>query len=178
MKHELKWALAALPLALCWHSAYAQNQNQASVVRNTDLKAQPFSDAETIKSLPSNQKVDVVSRKASWTEVRADGNTGWLKMLSLRYESTGAAPNAANNAGSGVKTLLNIAATGTSGSTATTSVRGFRKADFANPSSPDLEALEKMKTFAVSKPDASDFALAEKLQEQEQAYVKAPGDKS
>ena len=175
MKHELKWVLAALPLALCWHSTQAQNQSQASVVRNTDLKAQPFSDAETIKSLPANHKVDVVSRKASWTEVRTDGSTGWLKMLSLRFESAGTVP--ANNAGNGVKTLLNIAATGTSGSTATTSVRGLRKADFANPSSPDLEALEKMKAFAVSKPDASDFVLAEKLQEQEQAYVKAPGDK-
>lgn len=178
MKHELKWALAALPLALCWHSAQAQNQSQANVVRNTDLKAQPFSDAETIKSLPANQKVDVVSRKASWTEVRAEGSTGWLKMLSLRYESTGTSPSSGNSVGKGLQTLGNIAATGTSGSTATTSVRGLRKADFANPSNPDLEAMEKMKTFAVSKPDASDFALAEKLQEQEQAYVKAPGDKS
>lgn len=175
MKHELKWALAALPLALCWQAAQAQSQ--ASVVRNTDLKAQPFTDAETIKSLAANQKIDIISRKASWTEVRAEGSTGWLKMLSLRFESN-VSGSPANSAGSGVKTLLNIATTGTSGSTATTSVRGLRKADFANPSTPDLDAMEKMKGFAVSKPDASQFALAEKLQEQEQAYVKAPGGKS
>ena len=154
-------------------SVYAQNTNQAVVVRATDLKAQAASDAATLKVLPENSTVDVLSRKASWTEVRAQTTVGWVKMLSLRF---GGKTESASSTDT-VKGFFNLAKTGSSGSTVTTGARGFGKEKFTNPT-PNPEALGKMKNFTISKTEAANFAKQEKLIEQKQNYVKASGDQS
>jgi cellulase/cellobiase CelA1 len=166
MKYHLKWALAALPFTLLCQTVQAQNQ--ANVVRDTELKAQPFVDAATLKSLNSNAKVNVLSQKASWMEVQAQGTTGWLKMLSLRFEAR------AENSGKVLDSVKSLRGD----STTTTSVRGLRKANFLNQISPSPDAFEKVKQFPPSKPEATEFAKKEKLEDQRQDYVKAPGGNS
>ncbi len=173
MKHSLTLLLVALPLSFSYQTSQAQS-SQASVVRPTDLKAQAFSDAATIKVLPENLKIDVLSRKASWMEVKAQGSLGWVKMLSLRFDSGVQSSGGLTNA---TKGFFEAARTGGTASTVTTGAKGFDIAQFENPT-PNPEALAKMKQFSAPKTDASNFAKQEKLQEQNQTYLKAPGDKS
>lgn len=148
-------------------------QTQATVVRSTELKAKPFSDAETVKSLNENDKLGVLSRKASWTEVKAQDSSGWVKMLSIRFEGGDLNTKANDNVLSG---LANLAKGSSSGSTTTTAVKGWDKETFKNLS-PNQDRLQKAIGFAVTKSDAKTFAAQQELSDQDQAYVKADGSK-
>lgn len=151
----------------------ATAQSQATVVRSTELKAKPFSDSETLKALKESDKLSVLSRKASWTEVKAQDVSGWVKMLSLRFDDQGTKSfNVAETLGSGI----NLQKGTNSGSTTTTAVKGWDKNDFKNLS-PNSERLQKMQALSVSKADAKAFANQGNLNDQEQAYVKAEGDR-
>jgi len=172
MKHHKIHLLLTCTLAALISSVQAQDSGQATVARSAELKAQPFSDAATLKQLAENQKLDVISRKASWMEVRTQDLTGWVKMLSLRFDTKS---ESSSSTGNTVKSLFSLVKTGSSGSTTTTGAKGWSKESFANLS-PNPDAFEKMKQLASNKNDASNFAKQEKLQEQEQAYVKGKGD--
>lgn len=175
MNHQQKVLVLACAIGLSSSplTTHAQNTGQATVARSTELKAQPFSDAATVKMLAENQKLDVVSRKASWMEVRDQSLTGWVKMLSLRFENK---PNETSNKVSDTaKSLLSFVKTGSSGSTTTTGAKGWSKESFANLT-PNTDGFEKMKLLASDKSDAINFAKQENLREQEQAYLKTKGE--
>lgn len=170
MKHFIPPILIAGSL-LTLQSATAQNQ--ATVVRSTELKAKPFSDAETVKALKENDKLNVLSRKASWTEVKAQDVSGWVKMLSLRFEGRDAKET-------DVKALVDsgfaLGKGSATGSTTTTAVKGLDKDSFKNLS-PNMERFQKMQSFSANKNDAKNFASQQKLIEQEQAYINGEGGK-
>lgn len=168
---------SCLPLNLVLGCALLGNlalaKDEAFAVRATDVKEQPFSDAKTLSRLSENSKIEVLARKGSWMQVSATGVNGWVKMLSLRFESHGPGPA---NDNSGLKSVYNLATTGSSGSTVTTATRSLDEKKFtkttANP-----QALASMRSFAVTKADAQKFAKLEKLNEQSMAYVSSTGGK-
>lgn len=166
MNKLLAGAVLVLP-----YLAYAQEH--AMTVRPTDLKAQPFSDATTITRLIENLKVDVLSRKVSWMEIKTPAGSGWVKMLSLRFES-GTAP--AKNDASALKSIYNLATTGSSGSTVATDARGLDEYKLNNPS-PNPRAFEMIRSYALNRQDAEKFAKAEKLNVQGIEYRNAAGEK-
>lgn len=168
MKKLLAGALLVLPSL-----GYTQAQEHALTVRATDLKAQPFSDAATIAKLVENLKVEVVGRKVSWMEIKTPSNSGWVKMLSLRFES-GSAPTK-SDAGT-LKSLYNLATTGSSGSTVSTDARGLDEYKLSNPS-PNPRAFEMIRSYALNRQDAEKFAKAEKLNVQQLEYRNAKGEK-
>ncbi len=143
----------------------------AYTVRATELKAKPFADAATLRSLAEHGKVEIITRQASWMQVKSDGTTGWVKMLSLRL-GNGDAPIKSGDSGLGA--LFNVAATGNSGSTVTTGVRGLSEENLKN-ARPNPQALETMNGYAVSKEAASGFAKAGKLKSQQIDYLPPSG---
>ncbi|MFZ6649361.1 hypothetical protein ACO0LO_26790 [Undibacterium sp. TJN25] len=145
----------------------------AFTVRSTELKSGPASDTTTVSRLAENNKVEILTRKAAWMQVRADSLTGWVKMLSLRFGDATPPPK---NETSGLQSMYNLVTTGKSGSNVTTGARGLdeRKLTVAVP---NPKALDAMRTYAVSKPDAQRFAKAEKLDPQTVDYVSASGGK-
>lgn len=160
--------LLAAGMGLLCCSAWAET---AYTVRATELKAKPFSDAATTANLSESSKVDVLTRQASWTQVKAEKATGWVKMLNLRLDD----PAAEKKSGaSGVSALFSVAATGSSGSATTTGVKGVTEEDLKNPH-PDPAALKVMQNYAVSAADAQKFARAGKLVMQKLDYVENPG---
>lgn len=171
MMKKLFTTCFALSFALLSCSAVAKDE--AFAVRTTDVKEQPFSDAKTLSRLSENSKIEVLTRKGSWMQVSALGVNGWVKMLSLRFENRGPTPANDNSA---LKSVFNLATTGSSGSTVTTATRSLDEKKFtktnANP-----QALANMRAFAVSKADAQKFAKLEKLNEQTLAYVSSSGGK-
>ena len=141
----------------------------AHTVRSTELKAKPYSDADTLATLPEKKPVEVLTRKASWMQIRVDGTSGWVKMLSLRFG------DAAQKKGgdSGLGTLFNVAQTGGSGSTVTTGVRGLSEENLKNPH-PNPQALEELNRYAVNKRDAQRHAGSGKLSAHRVDYIPAP----
>jgi hypothetical protein len=170
MKKLFTSCLVLSSVLLC---GLALAKDEAVAVRATDVKEQPYSDAKTVSRLAENSKIEVLARKGSWMQVSAAGVKGWVKMLSLRFENRGPAPA---NDNSGLKSVFNLATTGSSGSTVTTATRSLDEKKFtkttANP-----QALATMRTFAVNKTDAQKFAKIEKLNEQSLAYVSSNGGK-
>jgi hypothetical protein len=135
----------------------------ALTVRATDLQAQAQSDAATVANLPENTKVEVLRRVGAWDEVKtASGQTGWVRMLNLRFD--------VNNAGKGSGTagtlgaLSGLLSTGRTSNTATvtTGVRGLTEEDLKNAQANPAE-LEKMQRFAADKVTADKFAQRAKL---------------
>lgn len=163
----------SLVLSFALFSCLAIAKDEAFAVRATDVKEQPFSDAKTLSRLSENEKIEVLTRKGSWMQVSAAGVNGWVKMLSLRFESRGSAPA---NDNSGLKSIYNLATTGSSGSTVTTATRSLDEKKFKKTNA-NAQALASMRTFTVSKVDAQKFARLEKLNEQTLAYVSSTGGK-
>lgn len=103
----------------------------AVTARSAALQAQPQSDAATLASLPEHTRVEVLRRSGAWSEVRtAAGQTGWVRMASLKPAGDGAGPaaQASGNPLGALDTLLTSGRTSNKG-TVTTGVRGLPKDD-------------------------------------------------
>ncbi len=158
-------------LGIGFASMTAQAAELAYTVRPTELKAKPFTDAATVASLAEKSKVDVLLRQSSWLQIKADNATGWVKMLSLRFEE----PLGAKKGDSeGLMGVFNVARTGKGSSASTTGVKGFDETKFreAKENPDDLRKLEAM---GVSKAEAADFGRLGKLQSQTMDYVDESG---
>ena len=134
MKNRI--CMLAVAGSLCVPAAAA---DQAVTVRQTDMKAKPFTDANTIASVAERSRVDVLKRETSWIEINSGPNTGWVRMLSLRFEPAAAAAGA--NASPNL--FRSALEKGSGGSVATTGVRGLKEEQLTNPR-PNPAALQQM----------------------------------
>ena len=150
--------LLLIPL-LCW-------AEPAVVIRATELKKDPATDAPTVAELAENAAVDAAERKGGWTRVKTPGGSqGWVKMLLLRYGG----PGTAKAGDTGLSQMFNVARTGTSGTTVTTGVRGLDAEQISN-AQPNPAELGKMAGFAATKEASSGFAKRAKLQARQVDY--------
>jgi len=138
----------------------------ATVIRPTELKQEPASDSTTVAALAENTSVEALERKGGWTHVKAGGNEGWVRMLSLRFGSGSAKPG-----DTGLNQLFNVARTGTSGTQVTTGVRGLDAQMLAN-AQPNPAELAKLKEFAVDRGAAASFAAEGPLSPKSVEYPK------
>ena len=130
----------------------------ATLLRATDLKKAPATDAETVATLPENAAVEALERKGGWTRVRAQAGEGWVRMLLLRFGG----PGEAKQGDSGITQLFNVARTGTSGAQVTTGARGLDAEQLAN-ARPNPAELAKMGSYSADRVSAEAFALMGKL---------------
>ena len=140
----------------------------ATLVRASDLKAQPATDAATVTQLAADAAVDAGERNGGWVRVRtAAGAEGWVKMLALRYGGTGAA----KKGDSGISQAINVARSGASGTQVTTGVRGLDEADI-HTARPNPAELKKLEGYAESKQSSAGFADSGMLKAQRVDYPK------
>jgi hypothetical protein len=137
----------------------------ASVIRATELKKQPATDAATVATLQESTAVDALERRGGWTRVKAQEGEGWVKMLALRYGAAGSA----KQGDTGISQLFNVARTGSSGAQVTTGVRGL-DADMIKAAQPDPVELSKLDGFAATNEGAARFAKGAKLQARSVEY--------
>ena len=153
-------------LALLWLLPFLCWAEPAVVIRATELKKEPATDAATVAELAENAALDAGERKGGWTRVRTPGGSeGWVKMLLLRY----GAPGTAKAGDTGLSQMFNVARTGTSGTTVTTGVRGLDAEQISN-AHPNVAELGKMASFAATKEASSGFAKRAKLQARQVDY--------
>lgn len=139
----------------------------ATLIRATELKRAPATDAETVAELAADSAVEALERQGGWTRVKAEKGEGWVKMLALRYGGSGAA----KKGDSGMTQLFNVARTGSSGTQVTTGVRGLDEQQLAN-AQPNAAELAKMNRFAAQPDAAAAFAAKGKLSAKPVAYPK------
>lgn len=160
--------IALVALALAFTLPLLALAEPATVVRATDLKQSPATDAATLAPLAENAKVQTLERKGGWTRVKTEaGAEGWVRMLTLRYAGGGEA----KSGDSGIVQLLNVARTGTSGTQVATGVRGLDAELLAN-ATPNAAELDKLQGYAAPKEAAAQFAERGPLQAQRVEYPK------
>jgi uncharacterized protein YgiM (DUF1202 family) len=160
--------LAALALAEPLLAA----EQAATALRNTELRAEPYSDAKVITRVRAKSPLTVLQRKGGWYQARdARNRTGWLRMSAIRL-GDGAAAQADGDRGLG-QTLrfLSTGRSGASGVTVATGIRGLDAADVAN-AEPDHQAVKQLNGYSVSAAAARSFALNASLRSQRIAYIK------
>lgn len=138
----------------------------ATVIRATELKQEPATDAATVARLAENTAVDALERKGGWTRVKTAAAEGWVRMLALRFGGAAAKPG-----DSGVSQVFNVARTGTSGTQVTTGVRGLDAEQLAN-ARPNPAELAKLGQFAANRDAAAAFAAEGQLSATTVAYPK------
>jgi hypothetical protein len=139
----------------------------ATLIRATELKEAPATDAATVAKLAENAAVEALERKGGWTRIKAGAAEGWVRMLSLRF----GAPGEAKKGDSGMTQLFNVARTGTSGTQVTTGARGLDADQLAN-AQPNPAELAKMDGFAADAEAAASFAAKGKLSATSVEYPK------
>ena len=135
----------------------------ATVIRATELKSEPASDATTMAQLAENTAVEAIERKGGWSRVKTKSGEGWVKMLALRYGGS------AKSGDSGIGRLFSVARTGSSGTTVTTGVRGL-DGDQIKTAQPNAAELKKLHGYAVNAQAAGSFAASGKLEAQKVDY--------
>ena len=128
----------------------------ATLIRPTELKKDPATDAPTVAELAENTVVDATERRAGWTRVKAAAGEGWVKMLALRYGAN------AKQGETGLSQLFNVARTGSSGTQVTTGVRGLEAEQITN-AQPNAAELKKMQGYAATPAAAAGFASQARL---------------
>lgn len=171
LQRPVRAALAAYALALLLASGALLAPalclaEPATVVRATELKRAPATDAESAGQLAENAKVEALERQGGWTRVRAAGGAeGWVRMLALRYEGAGAA----RQGDSGIAQAINAARTGTSGTQVATGVRGLDAEQLAN-ARPNPAEFKRLERYSAGKDAAAAFAERGHLRAQQVSY--------
>lgn len=138
----------------------------AMIMRSSEFRAKPLIDAPVLKTLSEGDTVDLIGNEGGWSRIKTpDGKIGFVRLLNIRPIS---ASN--NNALGGVDKLGNVVRTGSTGSVATTGVKGISKDDIAQ-STPNPEEVKKMEAYASTEADARKAAKVAKLTAQSVPFL-------
>ena len=135
-----------------------------TVLKDTSLRSEPLASASEVAKLKARESVEITARKGAWAGVKTPaGAEGWARILNLRTGSGTAA------AVSGMQ-LTSVFATGSSGTSVSTGVKGL-SADQLMGASADAGQVAMLDSYAVSTGDAAQFAGQVPLNAQRVAYL-------
>lgn len=156
----------AMVVAIAGGAAMAES---GTVLKDTPLRREPLASAPEVAKLKARETVEITSRKGAWAGVKTPaGAEGWARILNLR---TGSGVAASVSGGQ----LASVFATGSSGSSVSTGVKGLSANELLS-ASPDAAQLAKLDGYAVSTGDASQFAGQVPLRAQRVAYLGQQGN--
>ena len=173
MTRMLRCLLALLAFAL---PLVAAAQDQAFTHRDTELKQRADAASGTLAPLPANTAVKVLARAGAWTQVQAAGKTGFVRVFHLRFPAsveTGSSSGGSNPFAS-LGGLIGGDKPDERAKLASTGVRGLSKEDVKN-ANPDVQALTRMHSYRVEKPEAQRFAREGRLAEKKVNDPEAKG---
>lgn len=126
------------------------------------LRADTFSDAKVVGSVNKNDTVEILNKKGAWLQIKTAGNTGWVRLLTVKRNSTG---------GNNVAGVVGVA-TGRSGTgkvVSTTGIRGLSAEDLKTAQFNEAETT-KLESYTVSADNAKKFASSGGLSSHEYSY--------
>ncbi len=149
--------LVGLMVCAVIQSGMALAGEAGTMSKADEMKAEPFRDAKSVKTLAVGEKLDILSKQGGWFKVKAGKATGWVHMLSVRK---GDAKKGANQT-AGLLALSSGRA-GTGKVVATTGVRGLNEEELKAATFNEAE-LKRAEANASSNTDAAAFAKQGKL---------------
>ena len=141
----------------------------ATVVRDTPLYAEPFTDAIQLGQLSPDTEINILKRKGGWYRIQAATATGWVRLTTLRLKAATSVNSNSNdssvldNLGSG--SLFSSGRASNSEVTAATGIRGLDDESVAaNPAARKGLVEQLLNRYAVTPAQASEFARKGQLQ--------------
>jgi hypothetical protein len=139
-----------LLLAGMLFATVVQADQPGHLVRATDLRAEPYIDAELVVTLPVNTQLDVLQRKGGWYQVKAQTHQGWVYMGNVRFAAIGTGKQSG---------WLGTGRNSARWSTTTTGIRGLSEEQLKQ-ARPDMEAVKSLTQYQASATSARQFAIA------------------
>lgn len=149
-------------------AASAQATETGTTIKSDSLKAKPFADADTLATLPSGTRLDILKKDGGWFQVKSGKASGWMRMLSIRRGDS----KSAGNELSGLAGLASGRA-GTGKIVATTGIRGLNEEEL-KAARYDEKQVSLTESYASSRNEAQKFAAAAKLKPQQVSYLPNP----
>ena len=143
----------------------------ATVVRATELKEKPSVEAKTIKPLPVKTAVTIVDRDGGWYRVAADGEQGWVRLLHVSSQPSGAGGSTREELESAAKIATGRAGTGNIVNT--TGIRGLSEEQLRS-AEPNPAELQRLENYGVGKEQATAYARAHGLERRQVAHLPEP----
>lgn len=147
----------------------AEESQAATVLQQTTLYAEPYSDAAALATLQPRQQVAVLERKGGWYRVRSSTQSGWLHMSHIRFGDGSVTQGDSGGLGQTLQ-FLSTGRSGASGVTVATGIRGLDAADMSN-AKPNHQAVKRLDRYQVTPRQAKNFAARAQLQSQPLGYI-------
>ncbi|HNQ03431.1 MAG TPA: SH3 domain-containing protein [Thiobacillaceae bacterium] len=134
-----------------------------TLIKDEDLKSSPSVAAARVAALAKGSNVEILARQGGWTQIRAGGHTGWVRILSVRANtSTGSAADIAALASRRDSRVVAVAG-----------VRGLNEEELKMARF-DAQELQSMERYRATAADATGFARAAGLSQRRVPYLPAP----
>jgi uncharacterized protein YgiM (DUF1202 family) len=156
----IKKTLMVLFAALACSGAHSAETGIA--IKADQLRAETFSDAKVVGSVNKNDAVEILNKKGAWLQIKAAGKTGWVRLLTVKRNSTN---------GSNVAGVVGVA-TGRSGTgkvVSTTGIRGLSAEDLKTAQFNEAET-KKLESYTVNADEATQFAASGGLSSHQYPY--------
>lgn len=148
--------------------AAATGADTGTVLKNTEIKAEPFRDAKVLATIKTGDKVEILKRVGGWFQIKRGNLDGWVRMLSIRRGEARKRAVAADD-------VLALASgrAGTGQVVATTGIRGLSEEELKTAKFTDAE-VKKMESLKIAPEEAQKYAEAGKLAPQAVKHLRNP----
>ena len=143
----------------------------ATVIRATELKEKPSVDAKTIEPLPVKTAVTIVERDGGWYRVAAGSRQGWVRLLHVSSQPSGAGGSTRDELESAAKIATGRAGGGNIVNT--TGIRGLSEEQLRS-AEPDAAELQRLEGYGVGEEQAAAYARAHGLERRQIAHLPGP----
>lgn len=141
---------------------------------NTELKARPSIDAQTLTMLPAESAVTIIDRQGGWLQVVSGDTRGWVRLLHVSSQPPGSRGPTRQELEAAARVATGRAGTGNV--VVTTGIRGLTEEQLrlaqANP-----EELERLDGYGVETAQAKAYAAAHQLERRQIPYPPDPGER-
>jgi uncharacterized protein YgiM (DUF1202 family) len=162
--------VAAVVVAACLLSTGpALAATAGTVLKNDEIKSEPFRDAKVVGSVAPGDKVEILDQRGGWFQVNVARGRGWIRMLSVRRGE-------ARKRGGDAADVFALATgrTGTGGVVATSGIRGLGEEDL-KAARYSADELKKLESQATTPAEARKFAAEGPLVPRKLEYLAPPG---
>ena len=140
------------------------------MLRDEDLKASAGAGAANVGRVARGASVEVLARQGGWTQVRGNGRTGWVRILSVRASAPSS--SAADLAG-----LVDAGTTRRDPGkvVAVAGLRGLTE-DELKTARFNAGELARLHQYAATRAEAEQFARSASLRRQDVRYLAKPAE--
>ncbi|OAJ71226.1 ligand-binding protein SH3 [Methylobacillus sp. MM3] len=162
MKH-----LNTLLAALLMLSGIAFAGETGTALKSDTLRKEPYADAKAVGTLKRNDKIEILTKKGAWLQIKAGKSTGWVRLLSVKRGTQGSSNEAAGILG------LATGRSGTGQVVSTTGVRGLNEEELKDAKFNE-EEMKQLEASTISAEDGKTFVTAGGLKARKLDYLPQP----